>query len=244
MKKTLTFITILNFTLFSFLTSFAGNKKVQFQVLLPDGNLAWNAIISVNGQVIGKGELKLVVPGWESLTVKVEMIGYITGYIEFNNKPGYAAIPNVFNYVLLVDDAYNESGEMLYLNRDYEIKSNKTEIESWKLIFQTVLSYFDEISVSEEKVGYIKTDWANQNFKVGTVRTRVIVKLVSNSPLTYNIKISSETLNRSRYIAGNNSEFDRISIQNKDDIFVEWSRLLNKYKDFLSDLESKLESNK
>lgn len=236
MKKTLTIITILILTLVSCLTTYAGKKKVHFQTSLPD------ATISVNGQVIGKGEAIVVVPGWECLTVKVEKTGYITGYIEFSNKPGYAEIPDEFRYILLVDDADIVSEEMPFLNKNFEIKSNKTEGESWKLIFQTVLSYFDEIAVSEEKAGYLKTDWANQNFREGTVRTRVIVKLVSNSPLTYNIKISSETLNRSNYIAGNKSDIDQVSMQKKDDVFIEWSRLLNKYKNFLTDLQSRLKN--
>ncbi len=126
------------------------------------------------------------------------------------------------------DDAYDATEATDMANIDIEIKTNKPEMEAWKLISQIITSYFDVIEVTDRETGYLRTAWVVQTFKQNTIRTRVIVKLGSSEPLTYKVKLVSEE-----------SGQPMTSVKS-DELFKEYDRVLRKYKEIINEIETRL----
>jgi hypothetical protein len=218
-------ILFLSMILLAIATSvFAGDKKVKVTVNEAD------AKIFVGGKLMGTGEMTVLVPAYSCVTVKVEKAGFLTGTVEFCNKPKFAPPPKSYQFKLDRDDAYDASEASDMANIDIEIKTNKTEAEAWKLISQIVTSYFDVIEVTDKETGYLRTSWVTKNFTQNTIRTRIIVKLGSDNPLTYKIKLVSEQ-----------SGQPQTSVKN-DEIFKEWDRILRKYREVIHEVQSRLAS--
>ena len=126
------------------------------------------------------------------------------------------------------DDAFDASIQTDIANVDINLSSNKSEEETWKLISQIIMSYFDVIEVTDRETGYLRTSWVVQTFKQNTIRTRVIVKLGSSNPLTYKVKLVSEQSGRAA-----------TSVKS-DELFKEWDRVLRKYQSVLDELQNRL----
>jgi len=206
------------------LSAFAGKKEIRFSVSEPD------AKIFVDGKMMGVGQLQIIIPAYACVTVKVEKVGFLTGIIEFCNKPDYTPPPKTYYMQLEKDDSYDASEATDVANIDIEIKTTKTEVEAWKLLSQIITSYFDVIEVTDRETGYLRTAWVAQTFKQRTVRTRMIVKLGSTDPLTYKIKLVSEY-----------ADAARTSVKN-DELFKEWDRILRKYKEVIHEIQTRLGS--
>ena len=116
------------------------------------------------------------------------------------------------------DDAYDATEATDMANIDIERKTNKPEVEAWRLISQIITSYFDVIEVTDMNTGYLRTAWVVQTFKQNTIRTRIIVKLGSSNPLSYKVKLISEQ-----------SGQPQTSVKS-DELFKEYNRILKKYK--------------
>ncbi|MCX6247319.1 MAG: hypothetical protein NTW10_06275, partial [Bacteroidetes bacterium] len=113
-------------------------------------------------------------------------------------------------------------------NIDIEIKTNKPEVEAWKLISQIITSYFDVIEVTDRETGYLRTSWVIQTFKQNTIRTRMIVKLGNSDPLAYKVKLISEQSGQP------------MSSVKSDELFKEWDRVLRKYKEVVNEIQTRL----
>jgi hypothetical protein len=221
MKK----VFLLSVILLTIATSvFAGDKKVKVTVNEAD------AKIFVGGKLMGTGEMTVLVPAYECVTVKVEKAGFLTSTVEFCNKPKFTPPPKTYQFKLERDDAYDASEASDMANIDIEIKTTKSEAEAWKLISQIVTSYFDVIEVTDKETGYLRTSWVTKNFSQNTIRTRIIVKLGSDSPLTYKLKLVSEQ-----------SGQPQTSVKN-DEMFKEWDRILRKYREVIHEVQSRLAS--
>lgn len=200
----------------------AAKKKVHFVVSEAD------AKIFIDGRLMGTGQMDIIVPAYACITVKVEKTAYLTELIEFCNKPDFAPPPKNYNLVMQKDDAYDASEATDVANIDIEVKTNKSELEAWQLLSQIITSYFDVIEVTDRETGYLRTAWTVQTFKKNTIRTRMIVKLGSTSPLTYKIKLVSEE-----------SQKPQTSVKS-DELFREWDRVLRKYKEVIFECQSRL----
>jgi len=179
---------------------------------------------------MGTGQLDIIVPAYACIIVRVEKVGYLTEFIEFCNKPDFAPPPKNYSLLMQKDDAYDASEATDVANIDIEVRTNKNEIDSWKLLSQIIMSYFDVIEVTDRETGYLRTAWTVQTFKKNTIRTRMIVKLGSTDPLTYKIKLVSEE-----------SQKPQTSVKS-DELFREWDRVLRKYKEIVYEIQSRLTS--
>jgi hypothetical protein len=84
---------------------------------------------------------------------------------------------------------------------------------------------------SDAQTGYLRTAWQIKTYGANNevvIRTRIIVKRSSDSPVRYTVKIVSER-NRA---AG-------VSVK-EDENFFPWDRLLNTYRDVISEMQSRL----
>jgi hypothetical protein len=53
------------------------------------------------------------------------------------------------------------------------------------MISHLVTSGFDVIDVTDKTSGYMRTGWVVKNFNSSVIRTRMIIKECSSSPLVY-----------------------------------------------------------
>ncbi len=227
MKKTSTFKRTLLVCVLALtsIMAYAKDRKVKVTVTEPDAKI-W-----VSGKMVGTGSTIVLVESYACVTVIAEKAGFLKYTVEFCNKPGFT--PPAANYEIKMerDDAYDASEATDIANVDLEFRSSKTPEESWKLINQIVTGFFDAIESADKETSYLRTAWVAKVFKQSTIRTRVIIKYGSASPLTYKIKLVSE------YATGG-----AVSIKN-DELFKEWDRVLRKYKPLVVELQSRLESN-
>lgn len=221
-------ITLLSFMLtllliVSFSTdAFAGKKKVKFNTSQPD------AEIYIDGKIMGKGNVEVLILSNSCVTVRVEMVGYLEETITFCNKKGSAEPPRSYYLEMQRDDAYDASVQTDIANIDIEITTQKSEEDAWKLLSMIITSYFDVIEVTDRETGYLRTSWVIQSFNQNTIRTRMIVKLGDTDPLTYKVKLVSEQ-----------SKAPGTSVK-RDELYREWDRVLRKYGNIFDELQSRL----
>lgn len=201
-------------------TAFAGKKKIQFSTSERDAN------IFVDGKLMGKGNVEVLIPKKSCVKVRVEKVGYLIYHIEFCNEKDSSKPPKSYHMEMHRDDAYDASVQTDIANIDIEIKSNKHKDVAWKLINQIVLSYLDVIETTDKETGYLRTAWQLKTFKQNTIRTRIIIKQPSES--TYKIKLVSEESQRP------------LTSVKADELYREWDRVLRKYKDIISEMQSRL----
>lgn len=210
------------------ISGLAKNKKVRFSCSEAD------AKIYVEGKLVGSGQADILVPAYTCLAVKIEKTGYLIGKVEFCNKPGFAPPPKIYQYTLEKDDAYDASTATDISNVDIEVKTNKNSTEAWKLMSQIITTYFDAIETTDKETGYLRTAWVVKSFKQSLIRTRLVVKSGGSDKAgninSYKIKLISEI-----------STAPNASVKN-DEQFKEWDRILRKYKDVISEVQSRLGS--
>ena len=219
MKKS---ITVLLLMLVVSSTIYANKAKVQFSTSEQDAN------IFVDGKLMGKGNLEILIPNDACVKVRVEKVGFLTYQIEFCNKKKQTKPPKSYYMEMHRDDAYDASIQTDIANIDIEINTKKNKDDAWKLINQIVLSYLDVIEVTDKETGYLRTAWQLKTFKQNTIRTRIIVKEASSNPLSFKIKLISEE-----------SRAPLTSVKS-DELYREWDRVLRKYKDIISEMQSRL----
>lgn len=197
-------------------------KKIQISASEQD------AKIYSNGTLVGNGRVTIIVEKNECVEVRIEKVGYLTIERTYCNKKNFPELPKTDYYKMDVDEAYSASYSTDLANVDIEIKTDKSEHDSWRSISQIITSYFDVIEVTDKETGYLRTSWSAQSFQSGIVRTRVIVKLGSSTPLIYKIKLVSEYSN------------DPKTTVKMDESFKDWDRVLRKYSNIITELQSRL----
>ncbi len=219
MSKTITIILLL----FVATTSiYASKSKVQFSASEQDAN------IYVDGKLMGKGSLEILISKDACVKVRVEKVGFLIYHIEFCNKKKQSKPPKSYYMEMHRDDAFDASIQTDIANIDIAINVNRPKDESWKLINQIVLSYLDVIEITDKETGYLRTAWQLKTFKQNTIRTRIIIKEASSNPLAFKIKLISEE-----------SRAPLTSVKS-DELYREWDRVLRKYKDIVSEMQSRL----
>ncbi len=201
---------------------FYGKKKITISSSEQDSN------IYVDGKLMGKGSSIIIVPKGSCINVRVEKIGYLRYEIEFCNKKGISNPPKSYFVKMERDDAYDASVRTDIANIDIEIKTSIDKSRAWRLLNQIVLSYLDVVEVTDKETGYLRTAWQLQSFMQNTIRTRIIVKQSSENPLAFKVKVVSEESRR----PGTSSK--------SDELFRDWDRVLRKYKDVISEAQSRL----
>lgn len=197
-------------------------KKVEVSVSEQEAN------IYVDGKLMAKGSHTVAVPYKTCVNVRVELVGYLNYEIDFCYKKNLSKPPKSYFIKLERDDAYDASVQTDIANVDIEIRTNKSKDDAWRLLNQIILNYLDVIEITDKETGYIRTSWQLKTFKQNTIRTRIIAKQSSDDPLAFKIKLISEQSNRA------------LTSVKADELFREWDRVLRKYKDVISEAQSRL----
>jgi len=210
------------------------------------------AHIFVNEQQAGMGTYGVKVADKTCVNVRIEQVGFIAQRRVYCSHPEDAnsAVPPIDDPVLLkVDESFSAAVSMqtdqANNNITLEVGMGRDEATAWKLLSSMVLSYFDVLENSDRDTGYLRTAWQPKFFADGTVliRTRIIVKRSSTDPLRYTVKINSERADGASRsddsLASRGTGASRVSVKD-DEKFAPWERLLNTYKEVISEMQSRL----
>ena len=101
----------------------------------------------------------------------------------------------------------------------------------WKRLMNIAVTNFENVEVRDKSAGWIKTAWVNTSFLYQVVRTRLEIQLqfADTEQKTYRVKISSEIADKDCGLY--------------DQCFVKYERVLKKYSDVISQLQTTLGSN-
>lgn len=188
------------------------------------------ASITVNGRQVANGSFQVTTVQGQCTQVLVTLDGYVQQKKSYCNQPNMPQQPPEEHFELSIDEAYTSSVRSDQANVNFTIAVNeyRSPDDAWKLMSQIVLSSFDVLEITDKETGYLRTAWEPFAFKSSTTRTRVIVKLGDTAPLKYVVKIASEY-----------SPEGGTSVK-CDECFREWDRVLNKYKDIINEMQSRL----
>ena len=187
-----------------------------------------DASIKVDGRVMGNGEYKARIPFGQCVEVIVEKSGYVASSKNYCNEDNVQPPPSADHVILSLDEAFTSSVQSDQANLNFTIETSKPEQDAWKILSQITMNYFDNIELADRETGYIRTAWNVNNFKDNTIRTRIIVKQADIAPLKYTIKLVSEFSGKAR-----------TSVK-EDQLFFPWDRILNTYKDVISEFQSRM----
>lgn len=193
-----------------------------------------NSRIFVNNKQAGTTSFPVKIPDGSCVKVRVELASFVPEDREFCVQPNAPEPPLEQAVELVPDDSWSASiaSDQANVNITVEVSPKLAEAQAWKLVSSIVLGSFDVLENSDSQTGYLRTAWQVKTWQETAImiRTRVIVKRQSDSPLRYVVKISSER-NKVRDL--------RISSK-EDENFAEWDRLLNTYKDLISEMQARL----
>ncbi|MES2416949.1 MAG: PEGA domain-containing protein [Bacteroidota bacterium] len=189
-----------------------------------------DATIKVDGKLVGNGEYAIKILDGACVEVIVEKPGFVRMVKSFCNQDNMQAPPINDHFALKLDEAYISSIQSDQANVNFAIGASTTRSpeDAWKVMNQIVTNYFDVIEMSDKETSYIRTAWSIKNFADNTVRTRIIVKPGNTGSSQYVVKIQTEASGAANTAA------------KEDEKFKEWGRLLNTYKDVISEMQSRL----
>jgi len=186
--------------------------------------------IKINGRFVGNGEYNVKIAKGEIVDVTLEKEGFVSVQKKYCNQDNAPVIPVIDQIDLMVDESFTGStpSEFVNTNNIIEINLATKEDDAWKTMSQIVMTYFDILEITDKATGYLRTSWAVKAFPNNTIRTRLIVKVADSATLKYVVKLCSEASGKS----GSNA--------NDDSLFYEWRRVLEAYKNVVTDIQTRL----
>ena len=208
------------------------SDRVTLSGRLVSINAPAGARIFVNQKQAGTGSFAVKIADGTCVKVRVEQPGFVSWDQELCSQDN-APVPQLeYAVELEPDESYAASvaSDQANVNITVEVGPKVQEVQAWKLLSSIVLGSFDILENSDSQTGYLRTAWQTKSWAAtGTViRTRIIVKRQSDSPLRYVVKIVSE-----------HNKDARMS-SSEDENFYPWDRLLNSYKDVISEMQARL----
>lgn len=209
-------------------TSVAAFAQVKTVYVVPE-----TAKIFYNGHEVGNGSYQVKFKKDDFVVLKFEAPGYITRTVKlFKNNP-----KKTISYELFVDEAMQssigaEDGVDL-ANKFFSVtcKKGMDPDVAWKRLMNIAINNFENVEVRDKAAGWIKTAWVNSQFLYQVVRTRmeIQIQLTEEDALAYRVRISSEIADKD---CGLN-----------DQCFSTYNRILKKYEQVISELQTSLGSN-
>lgn len=194
-----------------------------------------NALIYLNGEEVGNGSyvikfkrndefvmLKFVAPGYIERTVKL-----------FRDNP-----KKTLSYRLEEDEAERMSmgatDGVDIANKFFTVncKAGMSEDIIWKRLMNIAVKNFENVEVRDKSAGWIKTAWVPTHFASRqVVRTRLEIQLqfTGDDELAYRVKISSEIA--------------PAECNGHEECFIKYDRVLRKYEQVITELQTSLGSN-
>jgi len=227
MKMLIRFLSVA--MLLSFLASFnkaAASEKVSVTTY------PQTAVIFVDGVQVGTGSAVVKIGKGACVTVEVKLDGFLPETRFYCDKKGMSDPPSSEYVQLKEDESFTASLASDFANNEVQLNVNpaKTKEDAWKIIVATVLEKFDVLENSDEKSGYLRTSWVGTSVKTNTIRTRFIVKLSSESPLTFRVKFVSEQSGRPS------------TPYSADEQYKPFNRIVKQYDGFVDELITKLKN--
>ncbi len=214
----------------------AGTLPLQLSLKLAGRtvNLAASpmAKVSVNGQPAGVGPQIIKINPGTCVDVKADAPGFVIATYHWCDQPNAPEPPVSETPPMVADESYpaSEQSDQANVNITIEPGKDRTEEAVWNVISSIVLSHFDILENSDRETGYLRTAWQVKAYSNNAVyvRTRFIVKRANTDPLRYTVKIASEK---------NNAPIKSLK---DDESFEAWGRILNVYKDVISEMQSRV----
>jgi hypothetical protein len=202
-----------------------------------------DAKITINGQYYGTGTATINMEQAGKVLATFEREGYITltKKYHYNFKYGYSGGSetynkgsNHFSISLQKDDkhipaeAISSSSDSINTFYSCVVSPKHNAETAWKATENVVLDYFEEVNFKKVEQGNLKTPWVAAVAGSKKIRTRLIVRVETEQPLTYRFNLQSEYCNDV-----NAYEYD-------DYRFQKWDLVMNKYRGLIQDLMGKL----
>jgi hypothetical protein len=191
-----------------------------------------NSTIRIDGKEVGQGDYLLEVSKGACVEVLISSIGYETYKKTYCNQDNVTMEEVTEHFVLKEDEAFLLSTQVDQANIDVTIDVNngRGKENAWQVLSMIVTTHFDVLEITDKDTGYIRTSWVLKTFRQNTVRTRLIVKQSSISPLQFKIKLQSQF-----------SGSAQTSVKD-DQYYKDWDRVLNTYKDILNEAQTRLKN--
>ena len=209
-------------------SSFGPDETIRFTDRLVNLSVTpASANIKLGDRTVAQGIYSLLIAQGGCATVVMQAKSYATMKRQFcdsDNPPAQVSIDLPF------DESYNSSVQSDQANVNFTIEVNPklSADQAWRIVSQVVLGKFDVLEITDKETGYMRTAWEVTKFNHSIVRTRVIVKLGDETPLKYVVKVNSE-----------HSDDESATVKD-DEKFQEWDRVLNSYKDLISEMQGRL----
>ena len=190
------------------------------------------ANIYANGEIAGQGSADITIPKDDCVKIQVGTQGWLWQTVNYCNKKKATNRPPKSKYFQLTrDEAFDASvsgSDIANLDIPIKVREGMNEEDAWRRMAQIITGYFDVIEVSDRETGYMRTAWYIKSFASATIRTRVIVKLANDDPLTYKIKIMSERANGPG-VSGR-----------ADEAYDEWDRILRTFSGLIEEIQTRM----
>ncbi len=213
------------FILLSSQAAFAQKKTIH---VTPE-----TAKIYINGSEVGTGSytykfgrnddfimLKFEAPGYLSRTVRL-----------LKNNPNKTVAYKLYQDEAMLNSLGSQDG-VDYANKNFTItcREGMSEDIVWKRMMAIVINNFENAEMRDKDAGWIRSPWVNTRFTTQTVRTRLEIRMqFAGEGLAYQVKISSE-ISDDPDCSG-------------DQCFEKYDRVLKKYENIISELQTTLGSN-
>lgn len=207
-------------------TSCTGVKKTVY--VTPE-----RAKIYYNGHEVGNGSYEVTFKNDEDFAVlKFEAPGYITRTVKlFKNNPKNTVSYDLFEDEAMLNSVGAEEGVDI-ANKYFSITCKKDMDDDmiWKRLMNIAVTNFKNVEIRDQSAGWIRTAWVTTPFLYQTVRTRLEIQLqfADANQKTYKVLLSSEIA-------------DKDCVNNE--CFIRYDRVLKKYSQVISELETTLGSN-
>lgn len=191
-----------------------------------------DANIYSNGELLGQGSVEIAIRKNDCVKLEVGKTGWLWQSAKFCNQKGYANPPKSKYFELVKDDAFEASvsgTDISNIDLPIRVRNGISEQDAWRQIAQIITSYFDVIEVTDRETGYLRTAWHLNNFSQASIRTRLILKTASSSPLVFTVKIVSEKAVGKGVSA------------KADEKFEEWNRVLRKFSGIIDEILSRMQ---
>ncbi len=191
------------------------------------------AKIFVNGAEVGTGSYTYKFKRSDDfIMLKFEAPGYLTRTLRLlKNNPN-----KTLHYTLDKDEALIQSSGaedgIDIANKNFSItcREGMSEDIAWKRMMNIAVMNFENVEMRDKDAGWIRTAWVNTRFESQIVRTRLEIRMqFAGEGLSYQVRISSEI-----------SDDPECS---GSQCFEKYDRVLKKYENIISELQTTLGSN-
>ena len=185
-----------------------------------------NASIMIGGVEVATGTYNLQMGKQDYVMLRLSAPGYVDKTVRVYK----ADKSKTLTFKLEIDDSWaasETSSDLANKSMSVVVRDGLSADDVWKRIIYYTSDLFPNMEISDKSAGWIRSSWELQTFAYCTIRTRIEIKEVpGQDDLRYKVMLRSE-------YAWNDCGLD-------DQCFMEWDRVLKKYKQAVEDLVNAL----